>query len=279
MRNIFIGDIQGCVDEFKALLGRLRTDYGDEFHLWIAGDAVNRGPYNLKVLELIQRLTDDGCAQMVLGNHDLTLLSIAFGHFPLRDKDTLGDVVESAELDDWLEWIRRRPLVIFTQLGEQQAVVAHASVPPRWSVEHLRVETAKLEQRLGGGSLDEASTFLAGSQEEDPLRDLLGRLTRCRSVTADGGWSNEEPANGSEAWHAAWSRQGHDYGVVYGHWAMQGLHVAQGLRGLDTGCVHHGRDSDGFLTAWVPNPVKLRPFDLPDEDFVQERARRKYWRD
>jgi bis(5'-nucleosyl)-tetraphosphatase (symmetrical) len=279
MRNIFIGDIQGCVDEFKALLGRLRADYGEEFRLWIAGDVVNRGPKNLETLEIIQRLTADGCAQMILGNHELTLLAMGFEHFALREKDTLGDVLGSAERDDWVEWVRRQPLAVFTKLGDQGAVMVHASVPPTWKIERLRAEIATLEQRLGGGSPDEASNFLASSLEEDPLRDLLGRLTRGRSVNINGGWSNKEPGAESEAWHAVWSRQGHDYGIVYGHWAMQGLHVAKGLRGLDTGCVHHGRDRDGFLTAWVPDPAWARPFDLPDENFVQERAHHMYWRE
>ena len=67
------------------------------------------------------------------------------------------------------------------------------------------------------------------------------------------GWSSDgSPHAAGEPWHAAWSRREHRYGVVYGHWASQGLHIATGLRGLDTGCVHHGRGRDGFLTAWLP---------------------------
>ncbi|HEX5635437.1 MAG TPA: hypothetical protein VFX50_19475, partial [Gemmatimonadales bacterium] len=76
---------------------------------------------------------------------------------------------------------------------------------------------------------------------------------------------------------AAWARAGHDYGVVYGHWALQGLHVAPRLRGLDTGCVHHGRDRDGFLTAWLPDPRARDPFEVPDERFWHVRAHRPYY--
>jgi diadenosine tetraphosphatase ApaH/serine/threonine PP2A family protein phosphatase len=74
-----------------------------------------------------------------------------------------------------------------------------------------------------------------------------------------------------------WSARSHGYGIVYGHWALQGLHVAPGLRGLDTGCVHHGRGRDGVLTAWLPDPSAQTPFDVPDDRFWQEAARRAYY--
>ena len=79
------------------------------------------------------------------------------------------------------------------------------------------------------------------------------------------------------AWHALWSERAHGYGVVYGHWALQGLHVAPWLRGLDTGCVHHGRDHVGLLTAWLPDPRAQAPFAVPDAHFLQVRAHRRYY--
>jgi hypothetical protein len=85
-------------------------------------------------------------------------------------------------------------------------------------------------------------------------------------------------------WHRAWSARGHDYCVVYGHWALQGLHVARGLRGLDTGCVHHGRGRAGMLTAWLPGLARggaageaaSWPFDVPDDRFWQVPALERY---
>ena len=85
------------------------------------------------------------------------------------------------------------------------------------------------------------------------------------------------PGTGTWPWHAAWRQAGHDYAVVYGHWAMQGLHVTAQLRGLDTGCVHHGRGRDGKLTAWLPDAARPQPFDLPDKCFWQIQARRAYY--
>ena len=123
---------------------------------------------------------------------------------------------------------------------------------------------------------------LLSSEESDDKelledRDTLGRLTRCRSVDSGLAWSSQVPGEGSLPWHVEWSSRGYDYGVIYGHWAIQGLHVARGLRGLDTGCVHHGRGREGFLTAWLPEPSAETNFELPDNRFWQVPARRKYY--
>jgi hypothetical protein len=108
-------------------------------------------------------------------------------------------------------------------------------------------------------------------------RDVLGRLTTCRSVLGEA-WSSGLPEADWLPWHAEWSRRRHPYGLVYGHWSLQGLHVEHGLRGIDTGCVHHGRGRDGFLTAWVPSLVTSSwPFDTPDTAFWQVRGYRQYY--
>ena len=99
-------------------------------------------------------------------------------------------------------------------------------------------------------------------------------------MTAAGAWSSEPPELLGEAyrpWHEAWAARGHGYGVVYGHWALQGLHVAPWLRGLDTGCVHHGRGRRGVLTAWLPDPTAETPFAAPDENLWEIPARRSYY--
>ena len=125
--------------------------------------------------------------------------------------------------------------------------------------------------RLAAPDRREAIALLAADPARDPDRDLLGRLTQCRSVTRAGGWSAELPGGELEAWHRrAGRRAQHDYCVVYGHWALQGLHVAPRLRGLDTGCVHHGRGRDGVLTAWLPDPTAATPFDVPDEPLLAD---------
>jgi bis(5'-nucleosyl)-tetraphosphatase (symmetrical) len=190
--------------------------------------------------------------------------------------DSFRDVLDAPDADEWIDWLRRRPLVARGEIGRQRFAMLHASVDPDWTLDALEAAGRGVERQLQA-PLAKLRAFLGGSPE--PRDDVLGRLTRGRSADGRGSWSSDEPAeSGMPAWHALWSQRGHDYGVVYGHWAMQGLHVAPGLRGLDTGCVHHGRGHDGVLTAWLPDPDAERPFDVPDERFWSIPARRAYYK-
>jgi bis(5'-nucleosyl)-tetraphosphatase (symmetrical) len=192
----------------------------------------------------------------------------------------MADLLASPDIDDWVEWIRRRPLLETGELSGRPFAMVHAAVHPDWDLGELTRRARDAEARLGHADRSVAERFLAGDRERDPVLDALLLMTSCRSVGPDGSWSSEEPVPPAVAWHAAWSRRAHSYAVIYGHWALQGLHVAPALRGLDTGCVHHGfMGHEGFLTAWLPKPTGTDPFGLPDRDFWQVRAHRRYYRD
>ncbi len=276
MQAIFVGDVQGCAEELDELLERARDRHPAGFELWSVGDLVNRGPANLAVLRRVRALVDAGRARCVLGNHEIGLLMTAAGLREQTPLDSFGDVLAANDAAEWLEWLRRRPLLEVGQLGRQRFVMLHAAAHPDWSLAELEQRVRRVEARLAAPDRREAIALLAADPARDPDRDLLGRVTQCRSVTRAGGWSADLPGGELEAWHQRWSARGHDYCVVYGHWALQGLHVAPRLRGLDTGCVHHGRGRDGMLTAWLPDPAVATPFDVPDENFWQIPARRAY---
>jgi bis(5'-nucleosyl)-tetraphosphatase (symmetrical) len=277
VQRIFVGDVQGCADELEALLQRAESAFGSRFELWMVGDLVNRGPGSLRALSRVRRLVEAHRARYVLGNHELSLLRTAAGLRELQPRDTFGEVLAQPDADDWVDWLRRRSLVETGRQGRQPFAMVHAAVHPDWGLERLAERARRIEARLGATSRREAERFLATDPREDPDRDALERLTACRSVTPAGSWSEELPLDGANAWHQHWAARRHGYGVVYGHWALQGLHVAPWLRGLDTGCVHHGRDHDGLLTAWLPDPDTEMPFDVPDEHFWQIPARRVYY--
>jgi len=276
LQKIFIGDVQGCADELDAMIDRAQRSFGDALELWIVGDVVNRGPSSLRALRRVHDLVEAGTARFVLGNHELGLLATALGIREPSPWDTFEDVLQARDADVWIDWLRRRPLVETGQLGSQPFAMVHAAVHPDWTLQELCARAQRVQARLVADP-DELRRFLAASEQKDQDRDTLGRLTRCRSVTRDGRWSSDLPAGDLVAWHREWSRRSHDYGIVYGHWALQGLHVAPGLRGLDTGCVHHGRGRDGALTAWLPSSSEETPFAVPDDRFWQEPARRAYY--
>jgi bis(5'-nucleosyl)-tetraphosphatase (symmetrical) len=280
LQPIFVGDVQGCADELETLLGRVEATFGTAFELWIVGDVVNRGPDNLRALRRVRELVAAGRGHYVLGNHELNLLRIAAGLCEPSPLDTISDLLEAPDADDWIEWLRRRPVAIAGALGSQRFALVHAAVHPDWGIDEIACRASRVTERLGAESWCEAREFLAGDPAEDEVLDALLRFTRCRSANGEGSWAAEAPAlapSGYRAWHEEWSERGHGYGVVYGHWALQGLHVARGLRGLDTGCVHHGRGRDGVLTAWVPDPNGEEPFAPHDEAFWRVQARRAYY--
>jgi bis(5'-nucleosyl)-tetraphosphatase (symmetrical) len=261
------------------MLERATAAFGSGFQLWIVGDVVNRGPDNLRALGQVREFVDAGRAHYVLGNHELHLLRVAAGQRELSPLDSIGDVLGAPEADEWVDWLRRRPLAVTGTLGSQRFALVHAAAHPGWDLEELERRAERVAARLGGGSRSEAEAFLAADRA-DPDLDTLLRVTCCRSVTPSGAWHEQPPelaGPGFRAWHAEWQAQGHAYGVVFGHWALQGLFVSPGLRGLDTGCVHHGRGRRGVLTAWVPDPGREQPFSLPDGDFWRVPARRAYY--
>jgi bis(5'-nucleosyl)-tetraphosphatase (symmetrical) len=278
-RRIFVGDVQGCADEFEELLQRVVAAFGDDFELWVVGDVVNRGPQSLRALRRVRELVEAGRARCVLGNHELNLLRVAAGQRELAPLDSVGDILEIPDADDWIEWLRRLPLVVTGRIGRQPFAMVHAAVHPDWDLAELERRARRAEARLSAADRADAQAFLAADPAREPDLDTLFRVVCCRTVAATGEWSSEPPELAPPAyrpWHAEWALREHGYGVVYGHWALQGLHVAPGLRGLDTGCVHHGRGRRGVLTAWLPDPEAEAPFSLPDERFWRVPARRAY---
>lgn len=283
-QHVFVGDVQGCADEFEELLGRLEVEFGSEFVLHSVGDLVNRGPDNLRVLERMRELEDAGRGCHVLGNHDVALIAALLGVRPLGERDTLGDVLASSDADDWLEWLRGRPLAEKGEVGGEVFVMVHASVHPDWVAEDCIEAAARVEVRLRAGDRDSVCRFLEEEVKETVSgsdRDVLGRVISCRVVRGESWASRAQAGSDAEPWHRAWQGRGHDYGVVYGHWATQGLHLAPGLRGLDTGCVHHGRGRDGYLTAWLPtapgDPPGVPPFRVEEPTLWRIPARRRYY--
>jgi hypothetical protein len=65
-REIFIGDIQGCYDEFLDLLKACEHNPTED-RLYLAGDMINRGP---KSGALLEDLMERPQVQCVLGNHE-----------------------------------------------------------------------------------------------------------------------------------------------------------------------------------------------------------------
>ncbi len=132
-----MGDVQGCADELEDVLERAEERFGDAAEIWLVGDLVNRGPASLRVLARVRELVERGRARCVIGNHELGFLAAALGLRPLRSGDTLAELLELPDVDEWLEWVRRLPLVEPGALGERRFAMVHAAAHPDWDLDTL----------------------------------------------------------------------------------------------------------------------------------------------
>jgi bis(5'-nucleosyl)-tetraphosphatase (symmetrical) len=261
-----IGDVQGCDHELGALLDALHFS-ADRDRLWFVGDLVNRGPDSLRVLRRIRSMGD--AATVTLGNHDLHLLAVAFGHARIRSDDTLDDVLAAPDRDSLLEWLAERPL--FHEDPTLNACMLHAGLAPQWDmslarqcareVEHaLRTRPQKLFENLYGDQPDRWDDALQG---EERLRFIVNCFTRLRYIDARGRLmlrAKGSPKKSQTAtlipWFEARDARWRGPRVVFGHWSTLGFFRSADVTGLDTGCVW-----GGSLTAWR--------LDVPDAKPVQ----------
>jgi len=247
--NYLVGDLQGCADALERLLATIGfSPSRDRIH--VLGDLVNRGPASLATLRRVRALGD--AATCVLGNHDWHLLAVAAGVRPRHRSDTLDEILDAADRDAWLDWIRQRRMAVF----EQGWLMLHAGVVPQWDLATVlelagALETALRERparefllAMFGNEPSRWSDSLAGDAR---LRFTLNALTRTRFVAADGtlefatkdGVGAAPP--GFFPWFDAPGRRTAGVPIAFGHWSSLGLLERDDLLGLDTGCVWGGK--------------------------------------
>ena len=266
MARYAIGDVQGCCDELKALLQR--CDYSaDRDQLWFVGDLVNRGPASLETLRFVRDLGAN--ATVVLGNHDLHLLALAYGSKRKpKDGDTLDEILEAPDRDQLLEWLLQRPLAVFD--APRGDFLVHAGLVPEWTplfaaklareVEAvLREDPRTLFDAMYGNKPDRWSEQLRGM---DRLRFVINAFTRMRYCAADGivdlklkGAPGDQPA-GFLPWFDVPERASREVRVICGHWSTLGFKRRDDLLALDTGCVWGGSLTAVNLDA-NEDPVQL----------------------
>ena len=243
-----IGDIQGCYDPFRNLLDELAFDPASDT-LWLTGDLVNRGPKSLKTLRFVRSLGDSVIT--VLGNHDLHLLALAAGKVRGgRRFETLRKILDAADCDELLDWLRHRPLAHYNE--SLDTLLVHAGTHPAWGVKKTLARAAEVEAELRegkykallgkmyGNSPNKWSGDLSGYKR---LRFIINCLTRMRMITNKGRMNfshNGSPYRARKnlvPWFDYGGRASASARVVFGHWSALGLIVMPNLISLDSGCV------------------------------------------
>ncbi len=245
-----IGDIQGCYDEFKLLLDKIKFDPAQD-QLWLTGDLVNRGPNSLQVLRLVKSLRHSVIT--VLGNHDLHLLA---SHIENRRSktDTFDEIFAAHDRDELLHWLQQQPLLHHD--AQLKWTLIHAGLPPQWTLQQAidcahEVETIlrdenhapELFAHMYGNQPNEWNDDLQGWPR---LRFITNCLTRLRACTADGELKLKFKSTPSQLkkntypWFKVPDRRTRHDRIIFGHWSALGFYNDDNVLGLDTGCVWGG---------------------------------------
>ncbi len=264
MSHYVVGDIQGCLAEFRQLLELIAFDAARD-RLWLVGDLVNRGPDSLGVLRDVVSLGES--ATTVLGNHDLHLLIVAAQHRKAHRQDTLQPILDAPDRDALLAWLRTRPLVV----RKGDLLMVHAGLLPSWTPATAIMLSREVETVLASAAHDEFLRDLYGDLParwdasltgHDRLRVIVNACTRLRYCAADDTMELGEkrgPANapaGFAPWFAHPERKSAVATVFCGHWSTLELMLAPRVAMLDSGCLW-----GGTLTALRLDDSKL--FQVP----------------
>ena len=180
-----IGDVHGCAGDVEELLVDLgyRVDsssgaYGhpDRQAIFV-GDLIDRGPSQLRVLEVVKAMVDAGTAQVVMGNHEFNAVAFATddpqnpGTF-LRPHSEKNESQHAAFLgqhtDDqksfYLAWFFTLPL--WLDLGEVRVI--HAC----WHQPSIDL----IEEKLGGNRFTSIESFADAARTTNPPSPLYAAI-------------------------------------------------------------------------------------------------------
>lgn len=268
MATYAIGDLQGCVEPLQRLLDAIGFDPAAD-RLWFCGDLVNRGGRSLETLRLVKSLS--ASSEVVLGNHDLSLLAIAERREQeqRRVNEELQAVLFAPDRDELLDWLRTQRLVhVDRGLGW---MMVHAGLAPKWTVRIAEARAREVEEKLHGrayrkllrnlyGDRPAWSPKLAGT---DRHRAIINVFTRMRYCTPSGRIAfDEKGAPGTQKpglypWFSVPGTVERDLRIVCGHWSTLGLFQGLGVHAIDTGCVWGGPLTALRLDTAIPQVVQV----------------------
>ena len=185
-----IGDIQGCLKEFKALLRKINFDQKKD-HLWLVGDMATRGPHSLETLRYIIGLQSSVTA--VLGNHDISLLA---AYHEVKEPDaSLKKLLKAQDCPEIIKWLTKQKILVYNK--KINSLLVHAGLLPQWDLELSESLAKKIEGHLRGKNISafldlifnkntKATKWSKNMPEDEQLRVAMNAFTRIRYCDKDG---------------------------------------------------------------------------------------------
>jgi Calcineurin-like phosphoesterase len=182
-----IGDVHGCANELEALLGDLGYRPDDRTGVYchpdrravFVGDLVDRGPNQLRALDIVKCMVDSGSAQVVMGNHEFNAIAYSIEHpagsdeflRPHSDKnraqhEAFLEQVTGEKRTYYLDWFKTLPL--WLDLGELRII--HAC----WHEKSMKV----VERELGSDRFNAIDQFVRASAKGHPLYHAIEVLLK-----------------------------------------------------------------------------------------------------
>lgn len=255
MATYFVGDIQGCFDEFKLLLNTVNFNPSQDT-LWSCGDLIARGPKSLETLSYFS--SSENSAQTVLGNHDLHFLAVSENIKKENKQDKLTQLLNAPDLPQLTNWLRQQPLL--HEFPSHNVLLCHAGIPPCWDLVTLKEQTKKIHKKLISANYSDLLKNMYGNSpcswntslsEDEQERYTINALTRMRFLYSDLSMDFEHKSatvDNSELkpWFQYPSLILKEHKVIFGHWAsIIGKTNNSHAIALDTGCVWGNQ-----LTLW-----------------------------
>ncbi len=154
MRYI-ISDVHGCYDDFIALLEKI--NFSDEDELFVLGDAVDRGPEPIKLLQNLMKRSN---VTYILGNHDFIMYTIMKKLVVEITEDNCESHLAAEDILDYNMWIQDGGQITaeqFSKLGiyEKLDILDYLSEASVYEVlEHDDKKYILVHAGLGGFSPD-----------------------------------------------------------------------------------------------------------------------------
>lgn len=255
MALYLIGDTQGCDGPVAHLFDLIDFSPSRDTAIFL-GDLVNRGPGSLALMRRLMALGTS--AQCLLGNHDLHLLAVAQGVRKPHRLDTVSDVLAAPDRAALLDWLRQRPLALYTHGW----LLVHAGVLPQWTTAQTLELAEGFSQLLRGPDGlawlhrmygNEPAHWDDALTGDDRWRVVVNALTRLRFCNSDGVMEFETKDSAAAAppgfmpWFDVPQRMTQSTPIAFGHWSTLGLLQRTNLLALDTGCVWGGQLSAARL--------------------------------
>jgi len=262
-----IGDIHGCSKSLNNILDKIEFNKNKD-ELWLVGDLVSRGKKSLDVLRQVINLENN--IKVVLGNHDLYLLSVLAEINKPNHHDYFDKIIESPDRRSIIDWLRNLPLVYWNK--RLNKVLVHAGIPPQWTIDQSQKKSDFISNQLKSNNWKTFLSKIFGNEPkkwsenlniDEKNRYIINAFTRMRYCDNKGNINLENKcAPGMQPdnlvpWYDFPSRKTKNIHIIFGHWSSLSLLNKKNISAIDTGCVW-----GGYLTA-LPvfpkgNPIKVK---------------------